>query len=147
MNVILTICVVPTQEEETDKMIRNPHTTLRNVEKQDSHRVCARLSWLVLSAFACVPSSPANRNEGILLYRSNATFEIRAPSGHVQEGKKWRIAKVPWLESLVKIATVVKPVGRSCCAHSGIWSGEASVPDFSLPHHLGQNRPKQLSVR
>lgn len=33
--VILTNCVVPTQEDETDKMIRNLQISLRNVDVQD----------------------------------------------------------------------------------------------------------------
>lgn len=56
--VILTNCVVPTQEEETDKMIRNLQISLRNVDVQDWHRVCPSASWLLLSVCVCVPSSP-----------------------------------------------------------------------------------------
>lgn len=60
-NVILTNCVVPTQEEETDKMIRNLQISLRNVDVQDWHRVCLSASWLLLSVCVCVPSSPEKK--------------------------------------------------------------------------------------
>lgn len=60
--VILTNCVVPTQEEETDKMIRNLQISLRNVDVQDWHRVCPSASWLLLSVCVCVPSSPGLYN-------------------------------------------------------------------------------------
>lgn len=59
--VILTNCVVPTQEEETDKMIRNLQISLRNVDVQDWHRVCPSASWLLLSVCVCVPSSPEEK--------------------------------------------------------------------------------------
>lgn len=61
--VILTNCVVPTQEEETDKMIRNLQISLRNVDVQDWHRVCLSASWLLLSVCVCVPSSPEKKKE------------------------------------------------------------------------------------
>lgn len=63
--VILTNCVVPTQEDETDKMIRNLQISLRNVDVQDWHRVCPSASWLLLSVCVCVPSSPGKKGKRI----------------------------------------------------------------------------------
>ena len=53
--------MVPTQDDDTDKMIKSPQTAFRTMDMQDRQRALILFSWLLFSGWVCAPSSPANR--------------------------------------------------------------------------------------
>lgn len=55
--------MVPTQDDDTDKMIKSPQTAFRAMDAQDRQRALTLFSWLLLSGWACVPSSPETGKE------------------------------------------------------------------------------------